>query len=68
MKKIIIAFLGFILVSILIAAPFISILYGFYSAYCGKLISALLYTCGGLLYLYLVKPISILMDKDYKIF
>ncbi len=68
MEKLFLAFIGFIVVGLICILPFISIIYGLYHAFNGYLISGSLFTVIGLFILWLVKPISIIMDKDFKIF
>lgn len=68
MGKIFLAFIGFIIVSLICVLPFISVIFGLYYAFNGHFMSGSLFTVIGLFILWLVKPISIIMDKDFKIF
>lgn len=65
--KLIIAFLLFICVSCIIVAPFMFILDGFIAVAHGSL-CGILFVFIGCILLRLIKPISIIADKDYKIF
>ncbi len=62
------AFVMMVLVGTFFIAPFVLIGYGVWCAVAGNLLRALLCVAGGLLWLWLVKPISIITGHDFDIF
>lgn len=68
MEKIILAIIMLFFVCVIIGLPFYLIIFGFYLAGTDAFWTGCCLVIVGLFILRLVKPISILMDKDYKIF
>ena len=68
MEKIILAILAGCLVVFTILFPFYLVIVGFIKVFAGKLLGGALCVFIGLILLRLIKPISIITQKDYKIF
>ena len=66
--KQLLAFLSFLAVSVTFVGPFALLIYAFVCAFNGSLLTALGCGAAGLLLLWLIKPISVITDKDFKIF
>ncbi len=66
--KMLLAFLSFIAVSVIIIGPFALLIHAFVCAFNGSLPDALAFGAAGLLLLWLIKPVSIITDGDFKFF
>lgn len=68
MEKYIFAFIMMLMVTFIIVVPFNLIIKGFVLAATGSFVSGVVLVTIGCIILRLVKPISIITGKDYKVF
>jgi len=67
MLKVLISFILYCVVCITLFGPFILILLGFYNVFTAHILSGIIFVILGFILLRLIKPISILFNKDLKI-